>query len=168
MKRRGFLALGVVSATLLAAVGGAVALLQPGWQGGKLSTSARELFRAVGLGLLDTILPGDAAARAKALDGLADRVEATIAGLPPAIQTELSQLLALLGSAAGRRGLVGLAAPWPDASVADLHGAFEALRFGRLDAQRQIYRALHELTLGAYFADAGTWSAMGYPGPRAL
>ena len=24
------------------------------------------------------------------------------------------------------------------------------------------------LTLGAYFADAGTWSAMGYPGPRAL
>ena len=168
MKRRGFLALGIASATVLVAAGGAVALLQPGWEGGKLTARARAVFQHVGRGLLDTLLPTDPAAHNTELQGLVDRVEATIAGLPPATQTELSQLLALLGSAGGRRALVGLAPDWPEASAPDLHAAFEGMRFSQLELKRQVYRALHELVLGAHFAEPRTWALLNYPGPRAL
>lgn len=168
MKRRGFLALGAASAAVLVAAGGAVALLQPGWEGGRLTARARAVFQHVGRGLLDTLLPADPAAQNTELLGLVDRIEATIAGLPPATQAELSQLLALLGSSGGRRALVGLAPDWPEASVAELHAAFAGMRFSGLDPKRQIYRALHELVLGAYFAEPKTWSLLNYPGPRAL
>ncbi|MBC5763385.1 hypothetical protein [Ramlibacter albus] len=168
MQRRSLLKLGVAGAAVLALGGGAAALLQPGVVDSRLSPAAREVFAAVGRGVLDGTLPQDATDRARAIDSLLPRIDALVAGLPPHAQAELSQLLALLAMAPGRRALAGLATNWRDASVGELQAALQDMRMSSLAMRQQAYHALHDIVSGAYFSDASTWGAMGYPGPVAV
>ena len=165
MQRRTLLKLGLTSAAVLAVAGGAVALLQPGLEDGALSSAGREVFAAVGLAVLDKSLPAEDGARQIALNGLLSRVDALVQTLPPHAQGELSQLLALLTSAAGRRTLAGLSQSWPEASVADLQQALQGMRLSTLALRQQAYAALHDITAGAYFSDEASWPLLGYPGP---
>ncbi|MFC5521701.1 hypothetical protein [Polaromonas jejuensis] len=166
MQRRTLLRLGALSAAALAAAGGFASLWQPGWQGGALSSGGREVFAAVGLAVLDKSLPAEAAARQAALKGLLGRVDALVRALPPHAQGELSQLLSLLASSAGRRTLAGLRPPWPEASVAQLQQALQGMRLSGLALRQQAYGALHDITAGAYFSDEASWPLLGYPGPQ--
>ena len=59
MQRRTLLKLGIGSAIVLAAAGGAVALLQPGLVNGKLSAPARLVLRRVAQAMLAGTLPVD-------------------------------------------------------------------------------------------------------------
>ena len=165
MQRRTLLKLGAASAAVLLVAGGAAALLQPGLTGGSLSASGREVFSAVGRAVLDKTLPADEGAREIALNGLLGRIDILVQSLPPHAQSELSQLLALLASAAGRRTLAGLARTWPEASVADIQQALQDMRLSRLALRQQAYAALHDITAGAYFSDPSSWPLLGYPGP---
>jgi hypothetical protein len=165
MQRRRLLALGAVSAAVLAVGGGALALLRPGLHDGKLTEPGREVFRAVARGLLDGTLPAVADGQDTALRGLLDRIDALVAGLAPHAQSELSQLLALLASAGGRRGLADMASPWNEASVPDIQQGLQSMRVSGLALRQQAYQALHDIVGSAYFADAGTWNVLGYPGP---
>jgi len=166
MQRRRLLALGIVSSLVLAVGGSAVALLQPGLRDGRLVLQARGILRAVASALLEGALPGDAPSRDRSLGQLLDRIDAVVAALPGHTQGELSQLLALLGSAAGRRAVMGLEPAWESATVPDVQAALQVMRHSRLALRRQVYQALHEIVNGAYFADAHTWPLLGYPGPR--
>lgn len=168
MQRRTLLRLGGISAALLVVAGGAVALLQPGLQGGVLSAAGREVFAAVGRAVLDKSLPAEDGARQIALNGLLSRIDSLVQALPPHAQGELSQLLALLASTAGRRMLAGLGASWPEASVADIQQALQAMRLSMLALRQQAYAALHDITAGAYFSDASSWPLLGYPGPQKI
>jgi hypothetical protein len=168
MQRRTLLKLGAVSAAVLTVAGGAVALLQPGVQGGRLSASGREIFAAVGSAILDKSLPYDSGARHIAINGLVDRVDRLILALPPHLQQELSQLLSLLASMPGRRTLAGLGPAWADASVDDIQQALQGMRLSGLALRQQAYAALHDIAAGAYFADSSTWPALGYPGPLVI
>ncbi len=168
MQRRTLLKLGGVSAAILVIGGGAVALLQPGLRGGALSAGGRDVFVAVGRAVLDKSLPADDGARQIALNGLLSRIDILVQALPLHAQDELSQLLALLASAPGRRMLTGLSQPWPEASVADIQQALQQMRMSMLALRQQAYAALHDITAGAYFSDASTWPLLGYPGPRKL
>lgn len=168
MQRRTLLKLGGVSAAMLVVAGGALALLQPGLQGGVLSAAGREVFAAVGRAVLDKSLPADDGAREVALNGLLSRIDILVQALPPHAQGELSQLLALLASAPGRRMLTGLSQSWPAASVGAIQQALQGMRMSTLALRQQAYAALHDITAGAYFSDASTWSMLGYPGPRKL
>jgi len=165
MQRRTLLKLGAASAAVLLVAGGAAALLQPGLKGDILSDSGREVFLAVGRAVLDKTLPADDGARQIALQGLLTRVDVLVQSLPSHAQAELSQLLALLASAAGRRTLAGLGQPWPEASVADIQHALQGMRFSALALRQQAYAALHDITAGAYFSDPSSWPLLGYPGP---
>jgi len=165
MQRRTLLKLGAASAAVLLVAGGAAALLQPGLDGGKLSASGREVFSAVGGAVLDKTLPADEGARQIALNGLLSRVDVLVQALPPHAQAELSQLLALLASAAGRRALAGLAEPWQQASVAAIQQSLQDMRLSGLALRQQAYAALHDITAGAYFSDPASWPLLGYPGP---
>lgn len=168
MQRRTLLKLGAASAAVLLVVGGTAALLQPGLAGGALSASGREVFSAVGRAVLDKTLPADEGARQIALNGLLGRVDVLVQSLPPHAQAELSQLLALLASAAGRRTLAGLGQPWPEASIADIQQALQDMRLSRLALRQQAYAALHDITAGAYFSDPSSWPLLGYPGPMKI
>ena len=168
MQRRTLLKLGASSAALLSLIGGAVALIQPGLASGRLTPAGREIFRVIGMAVLDKSLPDEAQAKDTALTGLLERVDVLIAALPPHAQAELSQLLSILASGAGRRALAGLGTPWVSASTAEVQLALQDMRLSRLAVRQQSYAALHDVTAGAYFSDPVTWLMLGYPGPLVL
>jgi hypothetical protein len=168
MQRRTLLKLGIGAGVLLAVAGGGLALLQPGLSNGRMSTPAKTVFAALARAILYGSLPTDAAERQAAIDAHLQRLENTLGGFPAATQAELSQLLALLSSTAGRVGLTGLMSDWPQASVADLQQALQGMRTSRLAMRQQVYHALRDLTNAAYYADPRTWKLLGYPGQRAV
>ena len=168
MQRRTLLKLGAASAAVLLVAGGTAALLQPGLAGGTLSASGRKVFSAVGRAVLDKTLPAEDGARHIALNGLLSRVDVLVQSLPPHAQAELSQLLALLASAAGRRALAGLSQPWDQASIADIQQSLQDMRLSGLALRQQAYAALHDITAGAYFSDPVSWPLLGYPGPMKI
>ena len=165
MQRRTLLKLGATSAALLAIVGGTAALIQPGLERGALTAAGRDVFRAIGRGVLDKTLPENPAANQAALTALLDRIDVLISALPPHAQAELSQLLSILATGTGRRALAGLATPWPEASAIQLQAALQDMRLSSLAVRQQAYAALHDITAGAYFSEPATWSLLGYPGP---
>ena len=149
----------------LALGGGAAALLfAPGIERGRLSPSARGVFAAVARATLEGTMP----ATPDALAGLLDRIDALIGNLPPHAQDELSQLLALLATSAGRRGFAGLATDWAGARPAELQEALQSMRTSQLAARRQAYQALHDIVGAAYFSEPATWATLAYPGPVAI
>lgn len=165
--RRRFLALGIGSAVVLAAAGGVALGVKPAWSNGKLQTDGRAIFGAVLPAVLGEILPSGAA-REVAVSSALSRIDALIGNLPPHTQTELAQLLSLLATGAGRRALAGLSTAWSQASAAEVQAAMQGMRLSSLSLKRQAYFALHDLSTGAYFSDASTWAAMGYPGPMQI
>lgn len=168
MQRRRLLALGAFSAVALAVGGGSIALMQPGLANARLTIGGREIFAAIGGAILDGSLPAGETPRQAAVAGLLDRIDALIAALPPHAQAELSQLVALLASAPGRRALAGVSSPWQDASVGEVQQGLQAMRVSALALRRQAYQALHDIVGGAYFSDSQTWVALGYPGPLTI
>ncbi len=167
MQRRTLLKLGLGATVLLAVVGGGLAMLEPGLSGGRLSAPATAVFSALARAILYGSLPADAAERQTAIADHLQRLENILAAFPAATQAELSQLLALLSSTAGRVALAGLHSDWPDASVTDLQQALQDMRTSGLAMRQQIYHALRDLTNAAYYADPKAWLMLGYPGPRA-
>lgn len=166
MQRRTLLQLGAGAGAVLALAGLGAALWAPGWRDGRLSDPARNVFAAVAGSVLDGILPNDARIRAQALDAHLARVEASIAGLAPSTRAELSDLLALLATAPGRLALTGLRVDWPQATTDAVGDALQTMRLSSIHTRRQVYQAFRDLTNAAWFADAGTWDALGYPGPQ--
>ena len=167
-QRRTFLKLGIASAIVLAVAGGAVALMKPGLIEGKISPSTRLILTQVAQGLLAGSLPADAAARQRILDGMMARTDTFIAGLPPHVQAELSQLFGLLATAAGRRGLVGLSATWEAATVDEIVSALQAMRGSGMELRIQAYQGFHDLVCVPYFSGEESWDLLGYPGPLSL
>jgi hypothetical protein len=168
MQRRQLLRVGAATALVLGAAGAGVALLQPGMQAGRLTPPARAAFGAVATAVLDGLLPAPGAARAAALQAHLDRLDATLGGLPPALQAEIAELATLLATAPTRIALTGLLPAWQDASPAQLQTMLQGLRTSSLSLRQQVYHALRDLTNAAWFADAAASSAIGYPGQRAV
>ena len=168
MQRRNFLKLGVGSAALLALVGGGVALFQPGIEQGRLTAAGRDVFFAVARGVLDGSLPADEAQRRAALQAHMTRLDDVLGAFPPAVQAELSQLLAILAALPGRAALAGLHVSWSAANTAQIQSALQGMRTSSLALRQQAYHGLRDLTNAAYYADAQIWPLMGYPGPRAI
>jgi hypothetical protein len=169
MQRRTLLGLGVAGAAALAVAGGGAALLTArAWRNNRLLPAGRSVMSGVARGVLDGSWPAAAAQASAALQAHLQRLQGTIAGMPPATQGELNELLMILATPPGRRALAGLSAPWDEATVAQLHAAMQSMRQSSLMLRRQAYHALRDLTHAAFFADASTWPLLRYPGPRAL
>jgi hypothetical protein len=168
MKRRQLLALGGATAAVLAAAGSAAIWWRPARLNGHLQPDTQVMLSCIAEAVLDGILPVEPAQRAAAVQQHLLRVEATVAGMPPAMQAEVDQLFTLLLAAPGRSLLFGLSTPWAQATPAALQQALQGLRASRLALRQQVFHALRDLTNAAYFADASTWAALGYPGPRVV
>lgn len=169
MHRRTWIKLGLVGGAVLALGGGTLALLRPAWSGSRLTPAGREFFGAVARAVLEGLLPDPQQApqaHQAALAAHLDRLDATLAGLPPSLQGEIAQLAALLLHPLGRRTFAGLAEDWAQADTADVQRALQGLRESTVALRQQAYQALRDLTNGAYFADPTAWTYLGYPGPR--
>lgn len=165
LQRRSFLKLGIGAAVVLAVAGGAVAMIKPGLVNGRLSPSARLLMTRVGQAMLQGTLPADAQVQPSAFDALLQRTDAFTSGLPVHVQTELSQLLGLLATAGGRRGIVGLSTAWEDATVAQTTAALQSMRTSGMALKIQAYQGLHDIVFVPYFSGEESWKTLGYPGP---
>jgi hypothetical protein len=163
--RRQFLKYGVAGALALTAAG--VARGQPAYRAASgqepltvLDAEDRTVLAAIAPAMLAGI--GVGAERRDAVVGSVDRA---VAGLPPHLQREVLQLLALLGSWPGRRWFAGVASPWPEASREEVAAFLERWRFSRWALLQQGYHALHDLVLAAWYARPDSWPAIGYAGP---
>ena len=172
VERRKLFQLGLGAAALLAVAGGGMALLRPGLSNGRLTAAGRAVLGGVARAVLDGSLPAempaDRATRALALEAHLSRVDAAVAAFPAPTQAELSQLLALLATAPGRIALAGLNTDWNQAGVAELQRALQDMRTSGLALRQQAYHALRDLTNAAFYADAGAWPLLGYPGPASV
>ncbi len=133
-----------------------------------MSTEARNVFRAVALAVLDGSLPIESGEQTKALEALLGRIDDLMSALPQHTQVELSQLLGLLATSAGRLALVGLNDHWSLAPVPDVQTALQSMRTSRLAVKRQTYAALRDIAASAYVSVPEVWPQLGYPGPIAI
>lgn len=167
MKRRFFLRAGLVIAGAGAVLGGTI-FMRRGIADGHLTDSGREVLRGVAIGVLDSVLPQDAAARDTALTQHVSNMETFLMGLPAALRQELSLLLGLLGNTAGRAALTYMPTSWASASVAQIQAALETLRTHPMATQKMAYHAMRDITTIVFFAQTENWKATGYPGPTDL
>ncbi len=126
------------------------------------------MFRAVAAAVLDGLLPTEATQRTAALDAHLRHLQTTLAGLPSALQAEVAQLSAVLCSPPGRRALAGLSVDWEQAEVTQVQLALQDMRLSSMALRQQAYHALRDLSNAAWFADASSWPAIGYPGPQPI
>jgi len=163
--RRTFLAAGGLAALALAG-GGALyrATHSDKPQRFALDGEARAALHAIAPAILAGALP-QAAGREAALAGTIEGVHQAILGLPPATQKEVQDLFGLLALAPARRLLTGIAGGWDHARIEDVNAFLQDWRFHRLGLLRSAYHALHDLVLGAWYAQPASWAATGYPGP---
>ena len=164
--RRSFLKAGALGALVLAAGGGiyrAVHAPQP--QRFVLDGEARAALGAIVPAILAGALPGDPAARSAAVASTVDGVHTAISNLPLAVQKEVQDLVGLLALAPARRLLTGVANGWEQADPQQVSAFLQDWRLHRFALLRTAYSALHDLTLGAWYAQPASWAAIGYPGP---
>lgn len=166
MNRRSFLKTGVLGALVLAAGGGLYrAIHAPARHRFVLDGEARAALGAIVPAMLAGALPGNPGEREHALAGAVEGVHAAVASLPLAAQKEVQDLFGLLALAPARRLLTGIPGGWAQATEAEVTAFLQDWRLHRLAVLRTAYGALHDLSLGAWYAQPASWMAIGYPGP---
>jgi hypothetical protein len=165
--RRSFLKIGVAGAIALAAGGAVYRLAYAPTSGHRfaLDGPASTLLTALIPSMLGPVLPTEPAARAAAIGQTVDHVGGAIAGLAPASQKQLQDLFGMLSLAPVRRMLAGVSGGWAHASSVDVDAFLHSWRHHRLQTLQTAYLALHDLIIGAWYAQPANWSAIGYPGP---
>ncbi|CAN7454907.1 hypothetical protein LJR289_002997 [Pseudoduganella sp. LjRoot289] len=166
LKRRTFLKTGVLGALALAAGGALYRTVQGAAPLGRyvLDGEARAVLAAVVPAIVGPMLPREAAARGAAVARTVDGVQQAIASLPLGTQKEVQDLFGLLALAPARRLLAGVPA-WRDTTPEQASAFLQGWRTHRFEMLQTAYHALHDLVLGAWYADPASWAATGYPGP---
>jgi hypothetical protein len=167
LSRRGFLKVGIAGALALAVGGGIYRYAYRPARPGRfvLDGEARAAIDAIVPAMLAGALPTDGPARHAAIARATDGVQRAILGLPLATQKEIQDLFGLLALAPARRFLAGVPVSWAEASAGQVGAFLQSWRLHRLGMLQAAYHALHDLVLGAWYADPAAWPAIGYPGP---
>ncbi|THC40730.1 twin-arginine translocation signal domain-containing protein [Massilia sp. Mn16-1_5] len=165
-KRRSFLKAGALGALVLAAGGGIYrAVHTPRPQRFVLDGEARAALGAIVPAMLAGALPTEAAERKAAIDNTIAGVHTAISNLPLPVQKEVQDLFGLLALAPARRLLTGVSNGWEQADPREVSAFLQDWRLHRFSLLRTAYGALHDLSLGAWYAQPASWAAIGYPGP---
>jgi TAT (twin-arginine translocation) pathway signal sequence len=163
--RRTFLKAGGLAALVVAAGGGIYRVIHPPVpQRFVLEGEARAALHAIIPAILAGVVPFEQRSEA-AIAATTERVHQAILGLPLATQKQVQDLFGLLALAPARRVLTGISGGWGSASVEQVSGFLQDWRLHRIGLLRSAYQALHDLVLGAWYADPSSWAAIGYPGP---
>jgi hypothetical protein len=168
LQRRTFLKVGALAALALAIGGGAWRLNRPAGARNPfvLDGEARAAIDAIVPAMVAGALPQQQPERGAAIARATERVHQAILGLPPATQEEIADLFGLLALGPARRWLAGVPDSWANASGEQVGAFLQAWRLHRIAMLQVAYHALHDLVLGAWYADPSVWAAIGYPGPR--
>lgn len=162
--RRTFIKTGLIGAVALAATGALYRNVNSSAvpDAFVLDGEAKSALTAIASVMLQDALPSSTPLL---LDAEIIRVQTAIAGLPRATQREIQDLFALLTLAPARRLLAGIPDPWASAKPDDITSFLQSWRVHRFAMLQSAYHALHDLIIGAWYADESTWASIGYPGP---
>ena len=131
----------------------------------RITARHAEAIAAIAAAILVGNLPADAASRQIAINEIVAAFDRTVAGLPPAIQTEVDELLSLLTFGLTRRFIAGIAKPWPQASEAEVKAFLDSWRHSRFATLQQGYQALVRVLIACWYGNPRSWTEIGYPGP---
>lgn len=134
----------------------------------RLGAAAPAIFAAIIPVLLDGALPEPPTERNAAIAETLANVGTAIAGLPPAAQDELADLVALLGFGPARLLLARVGPPWSQASPAEIEAFLGRWRQSGFALLRSAYDALHQIVYAAWYGNPRSWAAIGYAGPPQL
>ena len=163
LSRRTFLTTGGLAALTIAICGGAWRYSHPAPAGAfGMTDDARAI-----LGAIIPVMLAGALSDPAAIPATTERVHHAIAGLPLAAQQEIQGLFQLLAFGPARRLLAGVPQDWRQAGAPQVHAFLQSWRLHRFADFRVAYAALHDLILGAWYAEPSSWAAIGYPGPLA-
>jgi hypothetical protein len=130
-----------------------------------LDGEARMALHRIVPAIVAGALPTEPARRDAAIEATIEGVHHAILGLPLATQKEIQDLFGLLALGPARRVLTGVSGGWANASTEQVTAFLQDWRVHRLGLLRSAYGAMHDLVLGAWYANPSNWAAIGYPGP---
>ena len=171
MKRRTFLQVGMAGASLLALARNLdrPAFAQDEMPGSldlkKLANKDAALIAALAPAVLKGALPDDPVARQVAINEVVEAFDRTVAGLSPAIQKEVEELLSLLTFSLTRRLIAGVSKPWNEASEAEVNVFLRGWRQSRFSLMQRGYQALARVMIACWYGNPLSWGKIGYGGP---
>lgn len=130
-----------------------------------LNGKSAELIAALAPVILAGGLPDDAVARTVAIGEVVDAMDRAVAGLSPAVQEEVQQLLSLLTFAPTRALVAGVWKPWREATAGDITAFLESWRNSRFGLLQSGYQAIKQLMQACWYGNPLSWGKTSYPGP---
>lgn len=169
LTRRRFLQVGLAGAVVL----GAAAILhrpEPQYRSGSLALKMLDaegaaLIAALAPAILAGALPTEADSRRIAISEVVDAFDRALAGLSPAVQEELQQLVTLLTFAPSRALVAGVWTPWDKVSPEEAAAFLESWRDSRFDLLRAGYQALKQLLQAGWYGNPLAWGKIGFALP---
>ena len=131
----------------------------------KISNKDAACIAAVAMVVLKGALPIEATARLVAINEVVEAFDRTVAGLSPAVQTELEELLSLLTFSITRRFVAGVSKPWDQSSEQDVSDFIDRWRQSRFASLQQGYQALVRVIIACWYGNPLSWGTIGYSGP---
>ncbi|MRX27637.1 hypothetical protein [Kangiella sp. HZ709] len=96
---------------------------------------------------------------------LMQQIDKAIDFVTQSSQDELRQLFDLLGNQLGRAYFAGVWSSWSSANVIAVTEFLNDWRTSFMSLLRSGYMGLHQIVMGAFYAQPQSWKAIGYPGP---
>lgn len=131
----------------------------------KIANKDAVCIAALAATVLKGALPDEATARLIAINEVVEAFDRTVAGLSPAVQKELLELLSLLTFGPTRRFVAGVSKPWHEASEDDVANFLNNWRQSRVALLQQGYQALARVILACWYGNPLSWGKIGYGGP---
>ena len=131
----------------------------------KIANKDAVCIAALTAAVLKGALPDESVARVIAINEVVEAFDRTIAGLPPAVQKEVEELLSLLTFSISRRFIAGVSKPWDEASEDDVANFLNNWRQSRFDLLQQGYQALVRVIVACWYGNPLSWGQIGYGGP---
>lgn len=173
--RRQFLQTGVTGTVWLGLASGGIALtgcsqkqsqicIDCDW----LSPSDQVMLFAIVPVMLNGALPGSEKRRKAAIQSVITGFDITVTHFSASVQKEIRQLLDLLQFPFTRVVLTGVMSPWHREDALTIRSFLTRWQSSRYSLFRSGYFALHDLIIGAWYANPDSWKRISYPGPPAL
>jgi hypothetical protein len=157
ISRRRFLQTGVGGAALLASAG----WVTHSWRALNLDAMRPLILSHISQAMLESVIaPNDT----PALQRSAQATLSAISTLPLYAQKELNQLFSLLAWQPTCWLLTGVR-DWNRVEPAQVEKFLTRWRHHDWRLLQSAYQALHDLTLGSWYAQPTSWRSIGYPGP---
>lgn len=169
--RRTFLRVGIASAGVLMAARllDREVFAQAGKPGSldlkKIANKDAVCIAALAAAVLKGALPDDPAAKLIAINEVVEAFDRTVAGLSPAVQNEVEELLSLLTFSFTRRVVARVSKPWDEASEYDVSNFLNTWRNSRFALLQQGYQALVRVIIACWYGNPLSWGKISYGGP---